>query len=119
MSNAYNIRKRLLRKTMRIVVVAAAALVCAVIVVVALNIPLNLSLFKDDIAAMAQETLGVGVAIDGDLHLIPGWWPAVEIRGLRLWHPSGEAFPELLRLAHFKLRQHQGSRRPGTCHRIE
>jgi hypothetical protein len=31
MSNADNIRKRLLRKTMRIVVVAAAALVCAVV----------------------------------------------------------------------------------------
>ena len=93
----------LLRKTMRIVAAAAVALVCAVIVVFALNVPLNLSPFKDDIAAMAQETLGVGVAIDGELHLILGRWPAVEIRRLRLWRPSGEAFPEMLRLAHFKI----------------
>ena len=49
---------------MHIAVAAAVALVCAVIVVVALNVPLNLSLFKGDIAAMAQETLGVGVAMD-------------------------------------------------------
>jgi len=64
MWNADNISKRFLRTTMHIAVAAAVALVCAVIVVVALNVPLNLSLFKGDIAAMAQETLGVAVAMD-------------------------------------------------------
>ena len=94
-------KDRLVRKTMSIAVVAIAALVCAVVVVVALNVPLNLSLFKDDIVAMAQETFGVGIAIDGDLHLIPGWWTAVEMQGLRLQQPDYQG--DLLRLEYLKV----------------
>ncbi|MGB5422555.1 MAG: hypothetical protein WBN03_10375 [Desulfobacterales bacterium] len=63
MSNADHIGAGPLRKTMHIAVVATAALVFAVVFDVSLNVPLNLSLFKDDIAAMAQETLGVGIGI--------------------------------------------------------
>jgi uncharacterized protein involved in outer membrane biogenesis len=92
---------RLLRKTLRMGVVGAAALFCAVLIIFVFNIPLNLSPVKDDIAALVNETLGIKVAFEGDLHLVPGRRPAVEIWGLRLrsLHPQ----EEMLRLEYLKL----------------
>ena len=79
------------------------SLVCAVAVVIFLNLPLSLSPFKDNIEAAAHKALGINVAIEGDSYLIPGRWPVVEIRGLRLWHPSRDGTPDLLRLEYLRV----------------
>ncbi|MEE4112046.1 MAG: AsmA family protein [Desulfobacteraceae bacterium] len=89
------------RNIVRIAVIGAAALVCAVLVVIAFNIPLNLSPVKDDIAALAKRRHGIDIAFEGELYLIPGWRPAVEIQGLLLRPPHPQEV--MLRLEYLKL----------------
>lgn len=91
----------ILHKSMRIAAVAVAILVCTISVVVFFNLPLNLSPFKKNIENFAREALGMGVAIEGDCHLIPGRRPAVEMQGLRLRQPDYQG--DLLRLEYLKV----------------
>jgi uncharacterized protein involved in outer membrane biogenesis len=100
---AHSIGAGILRKTILIAVIAVSVLVCAVAVVVVLNLPLSLSPFKENIEAAAHKALGISVAIEGDSYLIPGRWPVVEIRGLRLWRPSRDGTPDLLRLEYLRV----------------
>lgn len=87
-TDGYHKGVRLLGKTMRMSVLGAAALVCAVLIIFAFNIRLNLSPIKDDIAALVKETFGVNITFEGDLILVPGRSPAVEIRELLLRPPN-------------------------------
>ena len=95
--------KGVMRKIIRMAVIAGSVLVCAVAIVVVFEIPLNLSPFKADIETATLKALGIDLAIEGDVYLIPGWWPALEMRKSRLSHAAIEDSADLLYLDYLKV----------------
>ena len=53
-----------------------------------LNVPVDLHLLKKPIVGAASSQLGLHVTIDGNLQLVPGLEPTLEMRGLAITDPE-------------------------------
>ncbi|MEA3413172.1 MAG: AsmA family protein, partial [Pseudomonadota bacterium] len=89
---------KLLRWTAFSLVLALAGLVLLVMVLAVLGISLNLSWLNERIEALASESLGREVVIEGPLTLVPGLRPSLQVEQLRVGNPQGWPDTDLARL---------------------
>jgi uncharacterized protein involved in outer membrane biogenesis len=94
---------RFLRRAALVIVGLLVLAVVAPLVLLTVGVRIDVSRFREPIGQAATEGLGRKVDFEGQIFVVPAFWPTLEIEGLRIEDPLVEGAPDFARLEHARI----------------